>query len=302
MNFIFKLFGWLFSNIFLILVVVAACYAYVYWDDPFGEDTPAGKAVVMFSDEIGMAKSFLADAGIIIADDTTDSISSESTLQQDVASGSVSTGASEEGEHVISQQAAGDDGVEYERQSRSESSTSASMSRTDAEPAETGNDSSAESQDAGMQLADTGSMSDVPQDAYVTPEIEQALSQLHNDGSMDDVKTMLQADKPAKQLMIDARNAFYKRDYDTCISSYKSLIAQEKDNFNALGELGNVYFTQGKMKQAADAYYQAAMIMVSHGEKQRAASLISFLSTVDADKAKKLGAMLMPDEHEQGAL
>ncbi len=131
---------------------------------------------------------------------------------------------------------------------------------------------------------------------YVPPEIESALNQLHNDGSVEDALAMQQVDKSAEQLIIDARNAFYRRDYEASIGAYKQLIANDKGNYDAYGELGNVYFTQGNMELAAEAYYQAATILISRGDVQRAASLVGFLSSVDAEKAKKLGDLLRQDK------
>jgi tetratricopeptide (TPR) repeat protein len=271
MNFIFKLFGWLFSNLILILVVLALCYAYVYWDDPFAADTPAGKLMAKFPDEISEMRSFVG--GLALPDDDSDDDSST------VAA--------------------------------AESSAMAVSPQSEAVPAvEQGSDYAPAATDAAVtsqpEVATTaGEMAAAPaadSDVYVTPEIEDALSQLQNDGSIDDVTTMLQADKPATQLMIDARKAFYKRDYAASVAAYKELIAKDKDNFDALGELGNVYFTQGEMQQAADAYYRAATIMVSQGKAQRAASLIGFLASVDAEKAKKLGEMLVTDDNGNGAL
>ena len=56
---IMKLIRWLLSNIILIAFVLALTYAYVYWDNLTGEDTPAGKAIAYLSVEYDEVREFL---------------------------------------------------------------------------------------------------------------------------------------------------------------------------------------------------------------------------------------------------
>lgn len=379
MKFIFKLFGWLFSNLLLILVVVALSYAYVYWDDPFGKDTPVGKVLAAFPDETAQAKKMLAgmtgaefeqepsgqDGKVASADASSsgsiqpsagktgaavpvdDRAGESAVAEAEVAAG---VGAEETGaadsmlqagtEPVQSQPAELTEQVGAARQEsevvqleseivqqepalvRQEAALSpaAAASLTDAadvvEPESVEEAGVASEQELiavefppAAEFSDEGVAPGAPPedetvqatkalvgDVFVPAEIEDALNQLHNDGSVEDVVVMQQVDKPARQLIIDARKAFYRHDYPASIAAYKQLIANDKDNFDALGELGNVYYTQGNMELAAEAYYQAAAIMIAGGQEQRAASLIDFLVTVDAEKAKKLGEMLVSDQ------
>ena len=99
----------------------------------------------------------------------------------------------------------------------------------------------------------------VKKDVFVTPEIEQSLNQALADPTS--IKSSITATvngsdtakDPNKAAMIDARKAFYKRDYESSISSYKQLIANSTDNYDVYGEMGNVYFNQGKKAEAAAA-------------------------------------------------
>ena len=266
MKFILKLLGWLFSNLFLIVLVLALCYAYVYWDDPFGKDTPAGRLMAAFPAQFDSASELIAD-------------------WSQSASGPAAPGAP----------------AAVTPAARPAEAPAAKQPEAGPPPAE-----KTVSFAADADFPEQGSAPDTQQagtarpalagDVFVPPEIEDALNQLHNDGSVEDVAVMQQADKPARQLIIDARRAFYRRDYEASIAAYKQLIASEQDNFDAYGELGNVYFTRGETELAAEAYYQAASIMITQGHSQRAASLIGFLSTVDAEKAKQLGEQLVSDE------
>jgi len=271
MKFILKMLGWLFSNLFLIVMVLALCYAYVYWDDPFGKDTPAGRLMAAFPAQFDSASELVADWS--------------QPASEPVASAppaAVTPAATPAEAPAVKQPEASPPPTEK-----------AVTFAADADFPERGSAPGAQQVGAARPT--------LAGDVFVPPEIEDALNQLHNDGSEEDVAVMQQADKPARQLIIDARRAFYRRDYEASIAAYKQLIASDQDNFDAYGELGNVYFTRGETALAAEAYYQAATIMIAQGHSQRAASLIGFLSTVDAEKAKQLGALLVPDE-QQGTL
>lgn len=127
-------------------------------------------------------------------------------------------------------------------------------------------------------------------DKYVTPEIEQSLSNISDEGVVTD--TAEAETLSTRELWINARKSFHRRDFESSISSYEQLISKTPDNFDAYGELGNVYFNQGKMKQAAGSYYEAAVILVRLGQLQRANSLMGMLSSMDQDKAKELQALI----------
>ncbi len=54
-----KLIRWLLSNIILIAFILALTYAYVYWDNLTGSDTPAGKVIVVLTDEFESVREFI---------------------------------------------------------------------------------------------------------------------------------------------------------------------------------------------------------------------------------------------------
>ncbi len=127
-------------------------------------------------------------------------------------------------------------------------------------------------------------------DRYVTPEIEQSLSNISNEAVVTEtaeVETL-----STRELWINARKSFHRHDFESSISSYEQLISKTPDNFDAYGELGNVYFSQGEMKQAAGSYYEAAVILVRLGQLQRANSLVGMLGSMDQDKAKQLQTLI----------
>ena len=297
MKFIFKLFGWLFSNILLILVVLGLSYAYVYWDDPFAADTPVGKLAAALPDELSGVRDFVTR--LSGSTDSANADEQQAVRQDTPAQATQSAETVAVSAETVDTVPAQSPAPAPPQQGDSQQNPAQQDASPPADPAEVFGPA-ADFPDEGMMPAGGQAAASAQKallgDVYVPPEIENALSQLHNDGSVEDVAVMQQADKPVEQLIIDARRAFYRRDYDASIAAYKQVIANDSENFDALGELGNVYFNQGKTALAAEAYYQAAMIMISRGKGQRAASLIGFLSSVDAEKAKKLGEALVADK------
>lgn len=135
-------------------------------------------------------------------------------------------------------------------------------------------------------------------DVFVTPEIEQSLNRAVVEPTNAQAITSLSTAEANvipdsnRSLWIKARKAFYTRNFEESISSYEQLIANTRDNFDAHGELGNVYFNQGKKIEAAAAYFEAAAILVRLDQARRAESLMSLLNYLDAEKASQLKELI----------
>ena len=89
-----------------------------------------------------------------------------------------------------------------------------------------------------------------------------------------------------------ARKSFYQRNYELSEKSYQNVIDNTENNFDAYGELGNVYFNQGKKQQAANAYFEAAAILVRKGQVNRVRSLMGLLRNLDKSKADELKKLI----------
>lgn len=125
--------------------------------------------------------------------------------------------------------------------------------------------------------------------AFVSAELEKQLN------NVDEQGRVVKESKPAdvvRESWIAARKSFYQRNYELSEKNYQDVIANTKDNFDAYGELGNVYFNQGKKKQAASAYYEAAAILVRKGQVNRAKSLMGLLRHLDKAKAEELKVLI----------
>ena len=103
------------------------------------------------------------------------------------------------------------------------------------------------------------------------------------------------ADEPAstaRQLWISAREEYHRGNVELSIRNYKEVIANSMDNYDAYGEMGNVYLSQGNRREAANAYFEAAAILVKLGEIQRASSLLPMLGRLDRAKAEELNQLI----------
>lgn len=72
------------------------------------------------------------------------------------------------------------------------------------------------------------------------------------------------------------------------VAAYEDLSRAYPDVPELTGELGNIYFQQGKMKEAAAQYYETAQRLIRRGETGAAACLIDVMQRLDAEKAAAL--------------
>lgn len=131
-------------------------------------------------------------------------------------------------------------------------------------------------------------------DIFVSPDVEEKLN------NVDDIGEAVAASQLNPKLKstgvkanwITARTSYHQRKYELSEKSYQQVIDNTEDNYDAYGELGNVYFNQGKNAQAASAYYEAAAILVRMGQRSRAESLIGLLWRLDPSKADELQKLI----------
>ena len=146
---------------------------------------------------------------------------------------------------------------------------------------------------------------DTSNDGFVSAEVTDQVESVNEGGGLRENAVVEEASSSAASLSaiqpptmktemsiqdtwVLARKSFYQKKYDLSVQSYQAVIAATKDNFDAYGELGNVYFSQGKKPQAADAYLSAATILLTKGNNQRAQSLLRVLQQLDTSKANQL--------------
>jgi hypothetical protein len=101
-------------------------------------------------------------------------------------------------------------------------------------------------------------------------------------------KPVSRPQEKAYQLLADAREAYWLRDYDTAESKYLALTRLEPDNPDGYGELGNMYFSRGKWDQAATAYYAAGVRLIGQGLLTQAEELIAVIRGLNGANADDL--------------
>ena len=91
--------------------------------------------------------------------------------------------------------------------------------------------------------------------------------------------------------LLQARQAFWKGDYETSIRLYQDLI-QREESAELLGELGNVYFRMGRWQDAARSYARAAELFARRGDRMQAMRLLSVVQRIDPELGRETAMRL----------
>jgi Tetratricopeptide repeat len=94
------------------------------------------------------------------------------------------------------------------------------------------------------------------------------------------------------KVMAKAREAFWLRDFDTAEQQYRTLTQLEPDNPDGYGELGNMYFSQGKWDEAATAYYEAATRLLDEGLVVQAREMLEVIRGLNGPQVNDLEAQI----------
>ena len=346
-----KTIRWFLSHFFLILLVVAVIYGYMFWGNLAGEKTPVGKALAYLSSEFVEVDEFIKAVKAKQAQLSAEELSAEESpaaaeelpaetvvevqvdnepvdtvsdrmaadempsdnvpeeeppvavisvaeieetvvVSRDIAQQPVSIsyshnqmrvkqnsmGQIELQSEIPVQDEAASINVEVEPPTGLAAVEPEPLTEADREPAAK-TDVSAE---VTSQAAPTAGN-------FISPEIEQQLNNVDKNGKV--INPALKTDA-IRDSWITARKSFYQRKYELSEQSYREVINNTTDNYDAYGELGNVYFNQGKNTEAAAAYFEAASILVRKGQLSRARSLMGLLRHLDDNKAVDLKKLI----------
>lgn len=102
-----------------------------------------------------------------------------------------------------------------------------------------------------------------------------------------------------------ARDAFANGDVDGSIASYKAYLKSDTVNADARGELGNVYYLNGHLPEAAQAYYDASKLLIEQKHAERVPALLPIIAQANPSLADELVDKLsqmppMPPVAEEG--
>ena len=99
-------------------------------------------------------------------------------------------------------------------------------------------------------------------------------------------------EKSAYESLAAAREAYWLHDYAGAENHYRLLIELEPDNPDWHGELGNMYFAQGQWEQAAAAYYEAGVRLLSDGLVAQARQMVNVIRGLNGAGADDLEARI----------
>ena len=92
----------------------------------------------------------------------------------------------------------------------------------------------------------------------------------------------------AYRLLAAAREAYWLRDYTTAEEKYQAMIDLDPSNPDGYGELGNMYFSQGKWELASATYFEAGKRLADEGLLEQARQLVDVLKGLQGPQAKAL--------------
>ena len=96
-----------------------------------------------------------------------------------------------------------------------------------------------------------------------------------------------------RELLINARNAFNHGKMAQSEKFYLELTGLDNDTADIFGELGNVYYSQGKWDKAGQAYYEAAVRLIAEGKRDQVNYLHRVIEGLNTEHAEKLAQLLM---------
>ncbi len=329
-----KIIRWFLSHFFLILLIVAVIYGYMFWGNLAGEKTPAGKVLAYLSSEFVEVDEFIKaikvkqsqlsaqqtpaeqsspEAQPVQAEAKADEQSVAETLEapevdktvvaaRNIAQQPVSISYSHN-QMRVKQNSIG----QIESRAEIPAATRAIVSvepKTPAVPAAVIKPEPvpvkrevASREVAAKKAASVARQAPAPRvtsevkaaGKFVSPQLEQQLNNVDKNGKV--INPALKG-YAIRESWVIARKSFYQRKYELSEQSYRDVISNTTDNFDAYGELGNVYFNQGKKVEAAQAYFEAASILVQKGQIGRARSLMGLLRHLDKNKATELQKLI----------
>lgn len=104
------------------------------------------------------------------------------------------------------------------------------------------------------------------------------------------------ADPASKNMQYEkiasAREAFAQGNMDRAITDYNDFIKKNARNADVRGELGNVYYLTGRPEQAAEAYYDAAQLLLKEHDFERVAAVIPVIAETKPMMADELSQKL----------
>ena len=125
-----------------------------------------------------------------------------------------------------------------------------------------------------------------------TLQPRQSIEQQKNDEVAGADTDQTAAEIAHEELLNQARLAFQNGKPDQSTQLYKELSELNPDDPDVYGEMGNVFYSQGKWKQAGVAFYEAAICLLEQNKMRQVPYLYRVIQGLDPDSAEKLRSKL----------
>lgn len=122
----------------------------------------------------------------------------------------------------------------------------------------------------------------------VNPITQDELVELHSPVIPQQEDDQAAANDGPDELWYQARAALWQGELEHSAQLYRQLVEMDGDNFDAHGELGNVYLLLEELELAVDAYSQAALAMSRAGHPQIAWRVLDIVARLDHVRAESL--------------
>jgi tetratricopeptide (TPR) repeat protein len=137
-----------------------------------------------------------------------------------------------------------------------------------------------------------------PRNESIKPAASHVVSQVKS--AFGHVVSSVQAsEEPLNQ----ARDAYARGDAIAAVNAYQAYIKKHSDSADARGELGNVYYSEGNLTEAAQVYYDAANLLIAQKKVDQAARLATIIAQINPGLANELAAkMPQPETPRQSGI
>ena len=133
----------------------------------------------------------------------------------------------------------------------------------------------------------------VAEDPEPTPEITPAAEPLAAPEQEKAPQTVADtATETPYEVMAKARESYWLRDFEAAEQHYRKLTQIDPDNPDGYGEMGNMYFSQGKWDEAAAAFYEAGTRLVKSDHLVQAQQLVEVIRGLNGPQAEDLEAQV----------
>ncbi len=122
-----------------------------------------------------------------------------------------------------------------------------------------------------------------------TPEVQQVIATSPAEKQpLVIAPTIVHAETHQQDVLFDAREAYWQRDYQAAIGKYRNLIESDPKNPDYSGELGNVYYAMNDYRNASELYFRTAMLLLEQGQRDEAGQLLPPLNAMNRQLGDQL--------------